>query len=400
VHLFVNEQYNPKYDYDMPEGVVLQKKMPFAHLVDYKSQRDLSADHRVTVEQTQKMLSQELRGFDMAWTHDLVFQGWHMPYGLGIQRSTLALPDLRWLHWIHSIPCTNSDWWDMKLFGRRHKLVSPTVTERQRVAEQYCGTVDDVRVIPHIKDLRSWYDFSEDTCAFIADHPMVMHADVVQVYPASADRLSAKQVDKVIRIFASIKQRGYSVCLVCADQWATGKVPRENEEKVLTFAKAVGLTEDEFIFTSRWLPDDNGRGKFALGISKQMLRELQLCSNLFVFPTIQESFGLVGPEAALSGALVVTNKSLYNQGEVFEHQPITFDFGSYHNDFVPTNDKGEEDWDGYLDAVAGVIVQRMRECESVRVKTIVRRKLNYDTLFFAYYEPIMKESAEWTKAVA
>ena len=386
VHLFVCEQYNPKYDADLAEGVVLHKTVPFFHLFDYRTIKDITKEHRQDVTRIQNMLAAELQGFDMAFTHDWVFVGWFMPHAMAIQRASMALPGLRWLHWIHSVPCTNSDWWDMGAYGQRHKMVALTNTDRQRVAEQYRGTIADTRVIPHIKDLRSWYDFSEETCAFIDEFPGVMQADVVQVYPASADRLEAKQVDKVVRIFSHMKKRGASVFLACADQWATTKVPRQNEQRVLDLARAVDLTPQEFTFTSRFQEP-----KFELGISKRFLRELQLCSNLFLFPTIQESWGLVGPEAALSGAFVVLNRSLYNQGEIFNHFPMSFDFSSYHANFEPEN------WDDYLNAVAGVIVQRLKENESVRTKSFIRQTYNMDAIYSRYYEPIMQESQAWTE---
>lgn len=386
VHLFVGEVYNPKYDADMPEGITLHKQIPFAHLKDYRSVKELSIDHQTTVEKTREMLSAELKGFDMAWTHDWVFQGWYMPYGLAVQRTTLSIPDVRWLHWIHSIPCINQEWWDIKPYGRRHKLVSPTQTERNRVAEQYKGTHADVRVIPHIKDMRSWYDFDETTCAFIDEFPGVMHADIVQIYPASSDRLDAKNLHRVIQIFGYFKKHGQSVCLVCADQWATATKPKQNEQKMVDIAHAAGLEDHEFIFTSRFQSP-----KYEIGIPKRMLRELQLCQNQFIFPTTQESFGLVGPEAALSGAMVVINRSLHNQFEVFENMPMNFTFGSYYENFEPDN------WDNYLEAVAGVVVQRMRENESILTKTICRQKYNFDTVYKKWYEPIMNESKHWTE---
>ena len=383
VHLFVNVNYNPKWDDDLPDSVHLRKEVPFTHLIDYNALNELTDEHKQYAEKTAQMLRGELSTFDIAITHDWVFQGWFMPHAIAVAKSTLALPDLRWLHWIHSVPCTNYDWSDMQRYGHRHKLVYPTQTERNRVAEQYRGTHADVRVVPHIKDIRSWYDFHVETWDFIDWCPGVLHADVVQVYPASADRLSAKQVDKVMRIFAGIKKQGFSVCLVIADQWATMR-SKENEEPLKRLACAIGLSDDEFRFSSEFADK-----KYETGLPKRILRELQLCQNLFVFPTTQESFGLVGPEAALSGAYMVINRSLKNQGEIFEHMPMEFDFGAYDNTFEPGS------WDDFLRAVSGVIVQRMRENESISTMSIIRRKFNMDTLYRKYYEPLFRESAEW-----
>ncbi|GAG48967.1 unnamed protein product, partial [marine sediment metagenome] len=96
----------------------------------------------------------------------------------------------------------------VKRYGPNHKIVFPNNTERLRVAEQFQGTIDDIRVVPHIKDLRTWYDFDKETLRFIDDFPGVMNADYVQVYPASTDRLGAKRVDAVAGIFGQLKSRG------------------------------------------------------------------------------------------------------------------------------------------------------------------------------------------------
>lgn len=390
-HLFVSEKYDPAKD-EWPEGLTIHREVPFPKQIDYRKRNEVTQEHEAMAEGFAGKLIEALADYDMAWTHDWVFTGWFLPYAIAVQRASPKLLRLRWLHWVHSIPCTNADWWDMRLYSKRHKIVSPTETERRRVAEQYRGEISDVRTIPHIKDPRVWYGFCQDSWDFIDSYPGCLQADVFQIYPASSDRHTAKQVDKVIRIFAAMKRRwNRSVCLVCADQWATGRQRREDEQGLLDLAQAVGLQPDEFAFTSRWRPDEKGRGKFATGIPARMLAELGILQNAFIFPTIQESFGLVGPEASFSGAYVVINRSLTNQLEVFDNIPASYDFGSYHHTFEPEN------WDRYLEAVAGRILGRMRDCESVWNKRNIVQKYNMDALYEEVYRPVMAESESWVE---
>lgn len=382
VHLFVNDQYHGE---TFSEDVTLHKKIPFAHLIDYRSMKEITPEHQQIVEKTKNMLVAEMLQFDFAFTHDFVFTGWFMIYGLGVSEASPHLPNIRWLHWIHSVPSLLSDWWNIRMYGQRHKLVFPNATERTRVAEQYRGAQKDVRVIHHIKDLRSWFDFHEETCDFIEDHPGVMQADIVQIYPASSDRLSAKGIPQLSLMFSKMKKKGFSVCLVIANQWATGRQRKEDLERFEKIASRNGLKiNKEFIFTSEW------RREYETGIPKHMLRELLQCSNLFVFPTREESFGLVAPEAALAGGvLMVHNKSLSMMAEVHGYTGLYVDFGSFHNQFTPPNEEA------YYSDVAQIILGRMRENESVTSKTFIRQNYNWDRLYEREYSPIMAESKTW-----
>lgn len=391
VRLFVNTKYHGE---DFP-SVQVEKLIPFAHLKDYGSEKKLQDEHRTTARLTAEMLQEELEDVDIVFTHDFVFTGWFLPYGLGVRQVHRHLPKVRWLHWIHSVPSVLRDWWQVSKYGPNHRLVFPNETDKLKVAEQYRGQNEDVRVIPHIKDLRSWHDFHGDTCDFIARYPSVMSADVVQVYPASTDRLTAKQVDKVVGIFAEIKKQERSVCLVIANQWATGTQRQEDVSKFEKIGKREGLVVDqELIFTSKFRPKDANAvdgWDYRNGIPQHMVRELLTCSNLFIFPTREESFGLVLPEAALAGVLCVLNKSLTMQYEVSGHAGLFFDFGSYHQEVNQDKETAKR----YLKDIAWIIVGRMGQNESLKAKTFTRQKYNWDNLYNRYYAPVMAESATW-----
>lgn len=382
VHLFVNDQYNGE---TFSDDVILEKKIPFAHLIDYDRRFDLTEDHKKIVSRTSDMLRQELDGFDLVFTHDLVFTGWFLPYGLGCIEASKHLPDVRWMHWIHSVPTRQSDWWDVREYGPNHKIIYPNAYDIVQVAEQYRGHIDSVRTIHHIKDLRSWFDFSAETCELIGRVPGIMQADIVQILPASVDRLSAKRVREVIEIFAHLKRIGRSVCLVIANQWATGRQQKQSvREYVVLAAKAGLIPGKEVVFTSEV------KKEYEVGISKRMLRELFQCSNLFIFPTREESFGLVVPEAALAGGvLMVLNKSLGMQREVSGGAALYFDFGAYNHQFAVIDENA------YFRDIATIIIGRMRQDESIMAKTFARQHYNYDYLYHNEYAPVMAEAKHW-----
>lgn len=396
VHLFVcqnfkDEEEDKLFQHDpwTKEGVVLHKDIPKSHLVDYRKEADLSEDHKEIVAQTGRVLEEQLILLDIAivFTHDFLFTGWNLPYGLGVLKACQnpKLHPLAWCHWVHSVPSLSFDWWDIRRWGSRHKIIYPNKTDRQRVAEQYKAATSYVLPIPHIKDYRSYWEFHEDTYKFIADFPGVMQADIVKVYPASTDRLTAKRVDKIIAMFREFKNMKFKVCLVIANQWATGRARKEDLAKYYKRVRTSGLKfNEEVIFTSEW------KDRFATGIPRYMLRQLQLMSNLFIFPTREESFGLVAPEAAMCGLEMVINRSLPMMFEVQGGCGIYAEFGSYEKELVVP--KTEAD---YYVSLSHLIIGRMQRSEIIASKIFNRQRYNWDNLYNRFYLPMFGESDVW-----
>ena len=403
VHLFVSERYHGE---EFPAQVILEKKIPFTHLADYHTLAqfngtdtnykprhgwDTPAQHQQIKNKTAAMLRETLADYDIVFTEDIVFQGWHLPFAVAIMEASKDLPNVRWLHAIHSVPTAGSDFWSISLYGKRHKLIYPNRIDSLRVAEQYRGVIDDVRVIPHIKDIRTLFDYSDDSREFIEWCPGVMQSEIVQIYPASVDRLEAKRLTEVIKIFGHLKRMGRSVCLVVATQWATGQKQLDIINGYKRIATEAGLNVGtEVVFTPDFKPTGKER-KFGVGIPKHMIRELFQLSNVFIFPSREETFGLVLPEAVLCGSpVVVLNSSLDMMQEISGYNASFFEFGSFNRAANHLNGI-----DTLLRDVAFVVLGRILVNESVRLKTYMRRHYNMDYLYKRYYAPILAESRSW-----
>jgi hypothetical protein len=400
VHFFASEDFQKENPIDLPPEITLHRTVPHAPLTDYTKSEDLTEIGKVHAKRLERYFAKQLKDFDIAFTHDWVFTGWNYPFALALQRSRDKTRHVGFMHWVHSVPCSGWDWWNLYAYGdptsdpptlpRNHFLISPSESNAQQVAEQWRCTREETRCIPHIKDPRSWFEFSDDTNAFIDAHPGVLQADIVAIYPASCDRLTAKQLHLLILLFAGFKRRCLTTCLVCANQHAARKTHKENMDQFLELAETAHLITrrnkpaadfaEEFIFTS-----DLDHPKYEQGIPRRMLRELLLLSNLFVFPTREESFGLVAPEAALCGNFMVLNRDLEVLKEIFHDQGAYFHFGSNYRGFEPGN------WEQYLDNVAAAILSRMKNNEAIMAQTYTRQLLNMDKLYFSHYEPLMQE---------
>jgi hypothetical protein len=395
VSVFVNERYkDPSFIPGEVEAfesarkklVDFIPKIPFTHLTDYQPQDEsISKEHEAIAESTAAMLVEQCNTLDIdtVFTHDFVFTGWNRPYALGIQKASPKLPKVSWLHWIHSIPTANSCWWRMSDYGLNHKLVYPNRTDIIRVAESFRTNTSSIRVIPHIKDIRVMFDFDMITRNIIDDVPALMQADIVQIYPASSDRFEAKRVKEVMQILAAIKSMGHSVCLFVANQWATTAKHRADIDEYYAHGKKYGLEPGKDLIFSSFLT----QFPFKVGIPSKILTQLMMLSNLFVFPTDHETFGLVLPEVSLaSGALCVLNRSLHMMQEISGGNTLFFDFGSY------TNIHNCPDPDEYLRQVAMIILGRMQENDGIMTRTHMRKTYNTDNLYKKYYLPIMAET--------
>lgn len=388
VFVFVNEQFNPKYNDDSGitdllkyEGFHLSKKTKFMHLTDYDTAASVTEKHIKEAEEAGETFTKEFldNSIDTVFTHDFVFTGWNLPYSLAIKNCNNKIKgtrDLKWFHWVHSCPSGKRDWWQLNTYGPNHKIVFPNKTEVMRVAESYSTNPSNIMVIPHIVDIRAWYDMSEEVWAITDAYSDIMEAEVIQIYPCSTDRLHAKQLDIVIKLFGCMKKARVKVFLFIANQWATGTQQKEDLQKYIDLGEQYGLVyEKDFVFSSSIHPD------YEAGLSKRMLRELQLLSNVFIFPTREESFGLVGPEASFSGALPIINRSLTMQFEVMGHEVPGFDFGSFHQNHLEVNNPE------YINAVALAILNRLYSNEAIQGKNYTKRRYNMNHLYNRYYLP-------------
>lgn len=366
-------------------GVKFLPIMPvLEEAVDYRRYDDLweNKQHIRCAKILSPYLSEIIKDDDFVITHDIVFTGWNLPFFHGLKEAHLTCPCY---HWIHSMPTAMFDWWDISSMGNNHNIVIPNRSHRQLSAEAYHTTVENVVYIPHIRDIRTFLDFGAEAIGFIDKFPKVLQADIVQIYPASSDRFTHKGVRDLIYLFREFKTMDFTVCLVIANQWATGRQRQEDMEDYIDTAQNNGLGPNEFILTSYYDPPN-----YELGLNQKFLKDLLALANVFIFPTFVEAFGLVLPEAILaSGALPVVNSHLEVMSEVLEGRGMRFGFGSWTNGLAKPHGKQ------WYKSVASAIAARLQNEESVACRSLVRQEYNMDTIYKKYYMPIIEGNRAW-----
>jgi hypothetical protein len=309
-----------------------------------------------------------------------------LPYYLGLEKAvqTGRLKKQRWLHWIHSLPPYQCDWWDLRKLGRQHRIVYPNRADRHQVSRNFQGRLSDVCVIPHIRDLRLLAsDASSESNKFIDRYPGVMEADIVQVYPANSSRMKYKRVRELILIFYYLKRLGFSICLVIANQYAYEPAAKRNIKNYQRMIKRLGLSGTEVIFTSEHLKD------WRMEVPQSLLFNLMRYANLFIFPTRDESFGLVLPEALLmGGCLPVINKDLEVHADMLRSRGLRFRFGTQERNLSYRQINGGKA--SYLQYIASEIARQIVDEESIAARTVCRQTLNMDAIYKKYYLPIIE----------
>jgi len=350
--------------------VEVRKVIPRFHLVDYGGNQKLADDFWEQVKTAQQALEEHLKDIDVVLTHDWIFQGWFLPYNLAMRQSNLKC---RWLHWIHSAPSPRPA--DLKPpYDCRYKMMPNSKLiymndyDTLRLAEMYGGIIDDVRVVYNSLDPRSFYQFHPLVHTLI-DKYRLLEADIVDIYPVSSTRFDGKRVDKVIQILGQIKKQGKSVRFICPNAHANADREKQAIEKMLQYGEKQGLTRQEMIFTS--LEDK----KYELGVPHEVVRDLFLLSNLFIFPTLSENCPLILLEAALSKCLLVLNESFPPLRDFFGKDALYFKFGSLIENVNYDNE------DNYFSDIAKIIIGELNKNRPLNAFAKLKQNFNYDKTF-------------------
>lgn len=322
VQVWVNEGTNLKDLPKFPENVQVRAIVP---QVSWKLDV-VDATDRQRIASTIRTHLMQL-GNATIISHDMLFISHYLTFAAAIHDigQTKAFT---WLHVCHSAaeknpPLPTNDLRFRYTLPDGHYLLCLNEAEKEYLAAHYHTTVDRVLVAPNARDVTTFGAFDPIAAQIVQKHRL-SEADVVQIYPVSSTRLTAKGVDLVADVLTRVaKNHAKTVRLVLA----TAHANAPNEKKALADFRsrvvARGLPSDALVVTSEEYPDIS-----ADGIPGSAIKDLFAVSNLFVFPSISELSSLVMREAALSGALMVSNTSLHTTPAELALPGLSFPFGS------------------------------------------------------------------------
>lgn len=346
---------------------------------------ELQAD----VEATKAALDGVLEGVDVVITHDLIYQSATLPLNYAARWWAEAHPSVTWLNWVHS--ATPSPVWttdDPRLAKlQRHfpnsKTVFPNAYDVPRVARNFRCEMDDVAVVPHPTDYCEYLGFQDITRRLIYEKDLLA-ADAILVYPIRLDR--GKQVQYVIRTAAALKAIGRSARVIVCSFHSTGGDKVTYREELTRLAVDLGLNEAEYTDTAIWAPDELG-----MRCPREVIRDLMLLCNVFVMPSVSETYSLIAQEAALCGAFLVLNSDFPPMRSVYGPRAAYYQFSSAIN--VYTGMDGQtateyDDVDDYFRCIALRVAYELDNNPVLAQNRRIRQERNPDHVFRKFIEPL------------
>ena len=334
-----------------------------------------------------------LKGIDIAFTHDVVYQPAQILYLMAMREILKERAgSLRAAHLVHSatapalISTTNEYLQEVKKPLPYSVLCFPNAYSRPRLSRNFGYEEKDIRHTPHAIDFCSYFKFHPMTTRIVDEYNM-LQSDVIICYPLRLDR--GKNAEWVLYIAAGLKAIGRSVRVIIAAFHSTGGDKVEYKKWLYEEAHRVGLSDDEFVFTCDY--DEELRVR----CPREMIADFFQLSNVFIMPSRSESFSLITLEAGLAGNLIVLNKD-FPPLRFWGEQHIYGKFSS--NIDAMTGFDGNTDVsyspskEAYARDLALRIVAGLQNNVVIRTKTELRQRYNLDTIFSKYWEPIIYEA--------
>jgi len=401
--VIVAESFQPKGIY-ADERVTI-KKIPSVP-VHNEVKKDPSFEEDVL--NLTNALMDVLKDTDVVITHDVVYQNAALKHNFAARKVAEKHPNIKWLHWIHSAtsPVTLAN---LRPYFQDEYLttISRPFPNSQyvffnhfsipRVAHNFSVSEEMVRVVHHPSDLSEVYGLTPEVYELCREKD-IFSADAICIYPIRLDR--GKQVEYVIKTMACLKRFELKVRLVIVDFHSTGgdKVTYRDELKAM--AIDWGLNSSELIWTSEVKPEWN------VEIGHDHVMSLMRISNVFMMPSVSESYSLITQEAGLNKVVAVLNfdfppfRDIFGPNAIYRKYSSNIDAlngmdGTTNTAYGPNNVSNEERKNHekmYHTETAGLIAAKLLHNSDLAFATFLRKHRNLDYVFKHELEPLIYES--------
>jgi glycosyltransferase involved in cell wall biosynthesis len=256
-------------------------------------------------------------------------------------------------------------------------------TDAIRAAEMYHVLPKDVRTVFNPMDIRELYEFSP-LSRQLTDSFDLMSADFICVYPLSTTRIdnAGKQLSKVIPIIGNLKKKGYSVRLIVPNAHANADKEKFVLAQMYQIASDNGIERRELVFTS--LIDVP---KYEQGVPHEVIRDLFLLSNLFIFPSYSENCPLVLLEAMAGKNILVLNQDFPAFKDFGAENALYFRFSST----VAPEPQFPDGMNKYYEDIATLIISEFNQNSAIRAQTKLRKEFNLDYIAKRQLIPAIEE---------
>lgn len=353
----------------------LRRVIPFLHLTS-----QVSDDFEERTTSILAALREGLADVDVCITHDIILQDWYKEHNVAMRRYAKERPDLLWLHWIHSCPTPSGKTAypeNCRYTPPPGYIVYPNASDVSLPCQTYGLSGMEWRVkvtrFGHSIDPLALWPYDKLTKELV-NKSGLLDGEVSAIYPVRLDR--GKQPEKIVRLMAGVKRAGYEPRLLVVDWQSTGARFQTYIDELLALAEELGIG-GKVSFTSRL--DD----RCSQGVPRHIVTELFDLTNVYVHPSMVETYSLVVHEALLRGCLCVLNHDFPAMRELFGDTAIYMDFGSdrAHRTYQP-------DEQTFWNDEALRLIAELKQNRAAMAKAKARREWN-PTALWREFEPLL-----------
>ena len=336
---------------------------------------------------------------DFVISHDLIYQPSALKHNVACRRVAKDNPKLKWAHWIHSATSPYTLGRLRGIFTDDYvKIISEPFPNSYyvffnhysipRVAENFKVPQDVVKIVHHPSDVYKLLRIKDPLVIRLAEKKKLLDAEAVAIYPIRLDR--GKQVQYVIKTMACMKEMGFNVRVVVVDFHSTAGDKVTYRDELKSLAVDWGLNAQELTFTSEFDPEWNYQ------VKHESVAELFALSNVFIQPSVSESYSLTTQEFIIisRGVLVLNQdfppfRDIFGPEAIFRKYSSNIDVmsgldGNTNTEYGPNNISKEERVSyekAYHRETAGLIANQLKHNQGYSRWIKIKRERNLQYIF-------------------
>jgi len=408
IKMLVRNGYKPRVivsESFVAEGAFAHKDVDLRKIPNVPCHNQVKKDPTfdADVEEIKTSLREHLKDIDVCITQDIVYKPSELKYNFASRQLVKEFPKLSWLHWINSAtpPVTLNSLMGMftdeylnlmKIPFPNSKYVFFNDISKDAIAKNFSVTKDDVRIVPHPSDLDEIYGVKSGLLKSFIKKRDIYSADAICIYPIRLDR--GKQVQFPIKTMAKMKEFGLDVRMIVVDFHSTGgdKVTYRDELKAIGIDW--GLDTKELSFTSEFNEQWEG------SIPHDDVLALFRMSNIFIMPSVSESYSYITQEAALTGNAIVLNqdfppfRDIFGRDAIFRKYSSNWDVATGYDEAIGEDKNTTTKYwseEGYHKDTAGLLVARLKNEISLAMQIRIRKLRGLDYVFKHHLENLFYE---------
>lgn len=316
--------------------------------------------------------------------HDILYQSKHYIHNLAIRQMHKQLPHLRYIAFTHSFPYDRPSHITEKIAARYTALPNtiyayPAQAGIHALAAQYDVPEGLCRVVYHSVALLEGMSSAVKRLHKQVD---LLSSDILIIYPARLT--TGKQLEKVVQLGGALSVIGNkSVKIIFCDFPCTDTEATSYKERIREIGIQYGLTSQQIVFTS-----EQG---YPTGFPNESVLELFSLSNVYICPSMSESFGLTVLEAAREGNFIILNENVPSLKEIGKYLGAYFmkwDARCMGYSLSQTYEPSEATYYGIH---ARHILEELKKNSVIKAKTQIRQRFNKEWIWHHQMQPLIQE---------